>query len=459
MLKKITATNYKSFRRLDVELSPITLFVGPNNSGKSSIISLIRLLSQTADSNDPNVRLLLNGALGDFGTYKDLIHENETRRHLEIGFEIKPNSSHPIVTGSDKKNIKFNLQYKYRSALKEIILKKMECSGDNAHHLTAEFNEDSERFVVRRIGGVDIAQTSPASKLFRGFDLRNYLPRFYPGAFADSSDEFSKRAYESAKKSSRNAFIANDILQSMEYVGAMRMPPSRTYLYTGERRQKVGANGEHAITMLAMDAMRKGSKSKGIRSGVIKWLNLAGIASDIKIVPLSDRYFEVHVQHPITKEYENFADVGYGNSQVIPILVGGLNTPSGYPFIVEEPEIHLHPKAQAELGDFFVDLHKRGVQSIIETHSEHMILRLQTHIATGALRPSDVSIYYVNPTVQGKELVKLILNDKGVFAIDWPGGFFPERLKEARNLAIARSANNSIGQLGEEQRSTKGADK
>jgi predicted ATPase len=444
MLKRISASNYKSFKKLDVPLAPITLFVGPNNSGKSSIISLIRLLSQTADSNDPNVRLLLNGALGDFGTYKDLIHENETRRHLEITLTIDRNEKLSMPPGADDKNISFNLQYKYRSSLKEIILKKLECTGNGKHHLTAEFNEESERFLVKKIGNLDIAPSSPASKLFRGFDVRNYLPRFYPGAVASMNESVSKAIFEAIRTSSRNAYVANDLLQSMEYVGAMRIPPSRTYLYTGERRQKVGANGEHAITMLAMDSMRKGSKSKGIRSGVVRWLNLAGIASDIKIVPLSDRYFEVHVQHPITKEYENFADVGYGNSQVIPILVAGLNTQSGYPFIAEEPEIHLHPKAQAELGDFFLELSNRGVQSIIETHSEHMILRLQTHIAAGRLKAEDLSIYYINPTPHGKEIIKLSLDERGVFQNDWPGGFFPERLAEARSLAIARAADKEL---------------
>src|ERR671919_2372456 len=129
MLKSISATNYRSFRRLSVELAPLTLFVGPNNSGKSSIVSVIRLLSQTIESNDPNVRLLLNGALGDFGTYKDLVHENETRRHLDISFTIIPETDLRLIR-ANKRSIAFNLQYKYRSSLKEIILKRIECHGD-----------------------------------------------------------------------------------------------------------------------------------------------------------------------------------------------------------------------------------------------------------------------------------------------------------------------------------------
>jgi predicted ATPase len=437
MLKNISATNFRSFRSLDVDLAPITLFVGPNNSGKSSIVSVIRLLSQTLESNDPNVRLLLNGALGDFGTYKDLIHGNETRKHLDVSFTLQPGDNFRVV-GSDRRSITFHLHYKYRSALKEVILKRLECEGDGRHHLTAEFNEDSERFLIRRLANTDVSVPISSSGRLRGFDVRNFLPRFSV-PFSEAQDDFHKLAYAEARAATRNAHAVARDLQAIEYVGAMRVPPSRTYLYTGERRQKVGANGEHAVTMLAMDSIRRGSKSRGIRQGVVKWLSLAGIASDIKILPLSDRYFEIHVQHPITKEYENFADVGYGNSQVVPVLVAGLNTSAGDCFIVEEPEIHLHPKAQAELGDFFLDLSRRGVQSIVETHSEHMIVRLQKHIAAGELDPKSVYIYYVNPTPTGKEVIRLEIDSKGVFKQQWPGGFFPERLKEARELAAARA--------------------
>lgn len=408
MIKNLTATNFRSFRHLNAELAPITLFVGPNNSGKSSAISIIRLLSQTAESNDPNVRLLLDGALGDFGTYKDLVFGNVTRRHLEISFTFIAADS--LMKGNDE--VKFQLHYKYRAALKETILKKLECYGDNKHQLTAEYIEDSERFLIRKIDNAVV----PTGSFSRGFDVRNFLPRqLFLGPGSENKDPWYKLVQSSTRIVSRNAASASRLFRAVEYVGAMRVPPTRTHLYTGERRQKVGANGEHAITILAMDSMRRGKKSRGIRQSVVKWLSSAGIASDIKIVSLSDRYFEVHVQHPVTLEYANFADVGYGNSQVIPVLVAGLNAATGSTFIVEEPEIHLHPKAQAELGDFFMELHKRGVQSIIETHSEHMIVRLQRHIANGELNSQDVFIYYVNPTVNGKELVKLELDDRGVF--------------------------------------------
>jgi predicted ATPase len=111
----------------------------------------------------------------------------------------------------------------------------------------------------------------------------------------------------------------------------------------------------------------------------------------------------------------------------------------GQILIVEQPEIHLHPKAQAELGSFFCDLSKRNIQTFIETHSEHLLLRIQSHIAIGDLNPEDVKVYYVfaNKNTDRKEVEEIKLNKNGTFLTEWPEGFFPERLVEVKKIAKA----------------------
>ncbi len=164
----------------------------------------------------------------------------------------------------------------------------------------------------------------------------------------------------------------------------------------------------------------------------------AGIASDLRVEPLSDRHYEIRVQHPVTEEYQNLADVGYGNSQILPVLVGGFNLRPGATYLVEEPEIHLHPRAQAELGDFFLDLYRRGVQSVVETHSEHLILRLQQHVASQSIPPDKIGFYYVYAQGKKKGVAPLKLDSLGRFTEPWPEGFFPERLEEAKKLSKLR---------------------
>lgn len=444
MFKKLNLENFRSFSKVNLTFAPITLFVGPNNSGKSSALSALRLLAQTLESNDPNVRLLLNGPFGDFGTYKDLVHGNQTRKQIKMSFDLDVDEKERSLISTSTR-VHVDLKYKYRSALKEVVLKEISLIGDNEHLLTCEFIEDSERFIPRKISKTQIP-ASYATTTSRMLDFRNFIPRML-GSSIRTKELLSESLLigedeESAlRQSSRIGFTISRHFQNIEYVGAMRMPPARTFLYAGERRRRVGSNGEYAAAILAMDSMRRGGKARGIRTNVVNWLTSAGIASDVRIVSLSDRYYEIQVQHPITKEYENYADVGYGNSQVVPVLIAGYNLARGETFIVEEPEIHLHPKAQAELGDFFVELHERGVQSIIETHSEHMIIRLQQHVASGRIKPSDICIYYTEPTVEGKTVRRLEIDNRGVFKNEWPGGFFSERLEEATKLARLRSSS------------------
>ena len=146
------------------------------------------------------------------------------------------------------------------------------------------------------------------------------------------------------------------------------------------------------------------------------------------------------ISHLHSKEKENLADVGFGCSQVLPILVAGYNLKPNNIMLVEQPEIHLHPKAQAELGTFFKDVALNNIQLFIETHSEHLLLRVQAHVASGDLKPEDVKVYYVysNKDKGGKkDVVELPLTDEGYFSKEWPEGFFPERLEEAKKIAKA----------------------
>ena len=152
---------------------------------------------------------------------------------------------------------------------------------------------------------------------------------------------------------------------------------------------------------------------------------------------LGDRHFEMLIQHPVTQEYENLTDVGYGISQVLPVLAGGYNMGRGSTFIVEEPEIPLHPKAQSHLADFFTSLHDKGIQCILETHSEHLIVRLQTHVAKGRIDPKNIIVYYVHTEGEVKGVVKLTLGPNGLFNEKWPRGFFEDRLQEVEALARA----------------------
>ena len=133
-------------------------------------------------------------------------------------------------------------------------------------------------------------------------------------------------------------------------------------------------------------------------------------------------------------------DVGIGISQVLPVLVLAYGSQNKL-LAMEQPEIHLHPALQAELGDVFIEaaLGDRQNTFILETHSEHLILRLmrrmreshqQKETGLPKLTPADVSVLYVEPDGTRSIVREMPLNELGELVKSWPGGFFEEGLRE-----------------------------
>lgn len=132
-----------------------------------------------------------------------------------------------------------------------------------------------------------------------------------------------------------------------------------------------------------------------------------------------------------TKTVVTHRDVGIGISQVLPVLVAAYGS-EGKLIAMEQPEIHLHPALQAELGDVFIEaaLGERKNTFILETHSEHLILRLMRRIREGKISPDDIGVVFVEPLANGSRFVELRIDEEGDFIDEWPGGFFEESFHE-----------------------------
>jgi predicted ATPase len=135
----------------------------------------------------------------------------------------------------------------------------------------------------------------------------------------------------------------------------------------------------------------------------------------------------------------NLANMGEGLSQLLPIITRVLTTPENGSLLIEQPELHLHPAAQADLADLFISGAENGRnQCIVETHSEHLLLRLRRRIAEGVVDPAIVGVLYVERDGSESTVRSLDLDGAGQFE-DWPKGFFDERYREA--LAIAEASS------------------
>ncbi len=169
------------------------------------------------------------------------------------------------------------------------------------------------------------------------------------------------------------------------------------------------------------DTLTKSEAPEDIATTIGRYLDSTpiDILQDLKLI---DTVKGVEVTH---------RDVGIGISQVLPVLVMAFGS-QGKLLAMEQPEIHLHPALQAELGDVFIEsaLGERKNTFILETHSEHLILRLMRRIREGKISSDDVGVVFVEPLPQGSRFIELRIDEQGDFIDEWPGGFFEESFNE-----------------------------
>lgn len=444
MITRLRLENFRAFEKLDIPLTKINCFLGPNNSGKSAILSAITVLSQTLDSSDRDVPLLLKGKYEDLGTYRDTVYGHDVKLDIKIGMDfsfISPKPSEDIP-----RSVGIETTFHYRKQRREIVIGEIKItSPPNELLLKARVSKRSNTQITEGVshnfGNIKLGRSSSGTLIMNHFIpsvsptyMRNWLfRRRGRKGTAERREAYLHLDYELYQASR----VISDHLSKLEFVGPFRTGPKRTYSFSGESPSSVGASGDKCIDILASDQSRRKGKKKNIARRVTDWLRQSEIADGIKVFPLTDRHFEIHITHIHTGEEVNIADAGFGISQILPILVAGYFIPPNSTFIIEEPEIHLHPKAQSEIGTFLHDISKKDVQIFVETHSEHLLLRLQSYIASGELSPNDVNVFYIYSEEKGRRKIeKLIpIGSDGYFAEKWPKGFFPERLIEAKKIA------------------------
>ncbi|MGI8856024.1 MAG: AAA family ATPase [Thermomicrobiales bacterium] len=297
-----------------------------------------------------------------------------------------------------------------------------------------------------------------------------------------------------------------DNFNSIVHIGPVRSVPERFHILSNHGNKEVGRNGENMTDALVysgadriyIDAGEIVSNPKvGLHSEILEaingWLGTLGVSYNIEIQPIRADFIgdavALTLVHRQSKVRVSMADVGYGISQVLPIIVQCCLSERSI-ICIEQPELHIHPRLQAEMADLFIDcvglserfnwantvdfpdevtdgatvvesiedsITDRGItgddqsdstaffrpvhaitglediynQVIVETHSEHLLLRLQRRIREGKIRNTNVSVLYVDPLPDGSSTIRPIrLDEDGSMIDEWPGGFFEERYNE-----------------------------
>jgi energy-coupling factor transporter ATP-binding protein EcfA2 len=423
MFTRLRLTNFKAWADTsDIALKPVTMLLGTNSSGKSTLIQSLLLLKQTVQSPDRTVHLNLGGDevndLFNFGGFEDVLHKSGAAdRKFSIAFDFVRGAGHDLASGC------FDCVYGQTAAGSVAI-----------QHLTLQAGKRQFKAVRREKGAFSISvddESQPRAK------SKNCAPE---RSVAFSAEAIAALDLDGPVGEDLSLAMRRE-LEDISYLGPLRRKPERDYAWNKTKPGDVGSEGRGAIDALLASAILKGNDAGYVLDGVSTWLRRMGLADKLEVQQQgkSNRY-ELIVHRD--GQTSNLRDVGIGISQVLPVLVIAYFAPSGSTIILEEPEIHLHPLAQSVLAELFVAINReRGVQFIVETHSEHLFRRLQTLVARQTIKASDAALYFVEREGKAARLRTLQIDDAGR-VLNWPAGFFGDTLGETREqaeLAIARA--------------------
>ena len=445
MLKRLKLRNFKSWPQAEVKFGRITGLFGPNSSGKSSLMQFLLLLKQTKESTDRAATLDLNGRFVELGTAADVIHghADDSRLSFALGFDhpselrvydALQRGGDPVARSREiavRGRLRIHggafqgraLTYKVGDA--EFALKRADGSG-------ARFN---------LVAGVPGSDFSFVRNRGRPWKLSGPVKTY---RFPDEA----RIAFQNSGFLAELEAAFEAILDKLHYLGPLREDPKRDYLWPRSRPVDVGERGERTINAVIAAQEADEKQNLGRREHrrpfsyiVAHWLRKMGLIDDFRlqrIAPGSDRW-QVKVQTTKNAPEVMLTDVGFGVSQVLPVIVLLHYAPEGSTVLLEQPEIHLHPLAQAELADVIIHAAThRKVQIILESHSEHLLLRLQRRIAEeDRITADDVALYFCRMRDGASEIKPLDLDKYGNIR-NWPDQFMGDAFEETAQAELAR---------------------
>jgi len=455
MLTELSLVNFKAWKDTkSIRLAPITVFFGSNSAGKTSLLQFLLMLKQTAESPDRR-RVLHPGDRNtpvELGTYRDLVFNHDVLQGIRFSLEWSLPEILAVVDLVNNRNYAGD-KMRFSADIAPVAKGAQQSVRLFQYELTGSQDQLDVKLAVDEKGRYDLR--SESYSLVRNQGRVWPLPapvRFY--GFPDEVGAY----YQNARFTSDLALALEKQLQRLQYLGPLRVYPERSYIWSGEVPEHVGWRGERAVEAMLAAASRSISpayrkRARSFQEVIARWLQELGLLESFEVRPIAEhrKEYEVWVRTHGAKETVNLPDVGFGVSQVLPVVVQCFYASPHTTLILEQPEIHLHPRVQAALADLFIeaaqsreDGSNRSIQLIVESHSEHFLRRLQTRVAQEAIKPTDVALYFCKAGEEGAILQPLEVNLYGEIA-NWPDNFFGDEMGEfaARMDAAARRESAS----------------
>ena len=421
-------------------LRPITLLVGENSTGKTTFLGCYRILHRVLSNQDINIneQLDFNEEPFSMGSFHDIVRlrRGPSGRidEFKLGFTIAPHKDVPLyepyeisVTFSEKGSQPVISSLRYQFNAESFLALR----PDDADGIILSIPQHEARINLPLKFMLNMLNIMPT---FEDPNLQlivKYLETLFPNRKTSKAGHTRRQGY------GFELLLASDVIP----IAPLRSKPKRTY---DPVRETASPEGEH-IPMLMMRLDRTDKDHwNSLRDSLLQFGHGSGLFEDIKVKrhgkQMSDPFqLQVKVR---SGPHANIMDVGYGVSQSLPILVDVLAAESGLrrrggnerTFLLQQPEVHLHPRGQAALASLLVkSFKKRGNRFLIETHSDYIVDRVRISVRKQILKPEDVSILYFEPKRNAVAIHNMTLDKYGNLQ-DAPDGYRDFFSKETDQL-------------------------
>jgi AAA15 family ATPase/GTPase len=432
--------NFKGYQDSGIQsLRKITVLIGPNGGGKSTLLKFFMMLKQTVESSDIQSALISRGEEGkggyvDLGLFKEFVYMGEKQRPVSFSLTWDPGNNPrrgeraktDNGTVMEVNGIKVVLEQ--RGARNQVVVSNLSYQDAKNQQWFVNLSRGEKAAYHLEIPEDWKGDRLSASNKF--YEPQKFC-RFSPALLADlpSNTEGRLRTYVAEFE---------DRIINTYYLGPLRDDPRRIYEATGERPEDIGMKGQRIGSVLYAQP------NEDLIDQTTFWLQELDIAEKFSLSRISrDNFFSLNITGKNLKYAANITDYGFGASQILPVLIESLYAPAGATVLIEQPEIHLNAHHQLKLPNFFASLiHNQGPiskQFIIETHSEYFLKRLSTLVARKELLPEELAVLYCYADEDGSHIQPIELDSQGRYSW-WPKDFLSEGFEGATEYMEAIQA-------------------